>query len=83
MWRHYLSTAARGILRHRLYSAINIGGLAVGLTCIIFVILFARDELSYDVWIPHSGNLYRLELTINIPDRGPLPTATIPYRCRR
>lgn len=79
MWAHYLSTAARGIVRHRLYSAINIGGLAVGLTCMIFVILFVRDELSYDKWIPHSGNLYRLELTINIPDRAPLRTATIPY----
>jgi putative ABC transport system permease protein len=46
MWRHYLSTTARGFARHRLYSAINIVGLAVGLTCIIFVVLFVRDELS-------------------------------------
>ncbi|MGH8200751.1 MAG: hypothetical protein ACREVO_10375, partial [Steroidobacteraceae bacterium] len=63
MWRHYLSIAARGIIRHRLYSAINIAGLAVGLTCMIFVILFVRDELSYDKWIPDTKNLYRVELT--------------------
>ncbi len=79
MWRHYLSTAVRGILRHRLYSAINIGGLAVGLTCVIFVILFVRDELSYDKWIPGTRNVYRVELTIAIPGRGPLPLAVIPY----
>jgi putative ABC transport system permease protein len=79
MWRHYLSIAARGIIRHRLYSAINIASLAVGLTCVIFVVLFVRDELSYDTWIPDTQNLYRVELTIDIPDRGPLSMAVLPY----
>jgi putative ABC transport system permease protein len=71
--------AARGIIRHRLYSLINIVGLAVGLTCIIFVTLFVRDELSYDQWIPDTKNLYRVELTLDIPGRAPLPLAVIPY----
>ena len=79
MWRHYLSMAARGLARHRLYSLINIVGLAVGLTCIIFVVLFIRDELAYDKWIPGTGGLYRMELTIDIPDREPLRLADIPY----
>lgn len=79
MWRHYLSTAARGIVHHRLYSVINIAGLAVGLTCAIFVILFVRDELSYDRWIPDTRNLYRIELMIDVPGRTPLPLAVIPY----
>jgi putative ABC transport system permease protein len=79
MWRHYLSIAARGIVRHRLYSAINIASLAVGLTCVIFVVLFVRDELSYDTWIPDTQNLYRVELTLDVPDRGPLPMAVLPY----
>jgi putative ABC transport system permease protein len=79
MWRHYLSTAARGIVHHRLYSIINIAGLAVGLTCIIFVVLFVRDELSYDKWIPGTRNLYRVELTVYIPGRPPLAMADLPY----
>ena len=79
MWHHYLSMAARGILRHRLYSLINVVGLVVGLTCIIFVALFVRDELSYDRWIPDTQNLYRVELTQAIPGRAPLPLAIIPY----
>ncbi len=79
MWRHYLSVALRGIVRHRLYSAINVVGLAAGLTCIIFVILFVRDELSYDKWIPDTRDLYRVELTALVPARGPLPMAVIPY----
>jgi putative ABC transport system permease protein len=79
VWRHYLWVAARGIVRHRLYSAINIASLAVGLTCIIFVILFVRDELSYDKWIPDTANLYRVELTVDIPGRSPLAMAVTPY----
>jgi len=79
MWRHYLSIAARGIIRHRLYSAINIASLTVGLTCIIFVVLFVRDELSYDKWIPDTSHLYRVELTINILGRQPLRVAVTPY----
>lgn len=79
MWRHYLSMAGRGIVRHRLYSLINIAGLAVGLACVTFVVLFVRDELSYDRWIPGTRNVYRLELTLSIPGRPPLQGAVIPY----
>src|SRR5487761_17945 len=79
MWRHYLSTATRGLLHHRLYSAINIACLSVGLTCAIFVILFVRDELSYDKWIPDTGNVYRVELTAYFPGRPPMAAAVTPY----
>jgi putative ABC transport system permease protein len=79
MWRHFISMAARGIVRHRLYSLINIAGLAVGLTCVIFVVLFVRDEISYDKWVPGARNVYRVEMTIAIPGRAPIPTAVIPY----
>jgi putative ABC transport system permease protein len=61
MFRNYLITALRNLARHRLYSFINIGGLAVGLACAIFILLFLRDELSYDRWIPGSENVYRVE----------------------
>jgi putative ABC transport system permease protein len=79
MLRHYLRMAARGFVHHRLYSAINIASLAVGLTCIVFVILFVSDELSYDKWIPGTQNLYQVELTIDLPGRAPLSTNTTPY----
>ena len=78
MIRHYLRVAARGIASHKLYSLINIAGLAVGLTCVIFVVLFVRDQLSYDKWIPGTRDLYRLELTVDIPGRAPLPMAGVP-----
>jgi putative ABC transport system permease protein len=75
MFRNYLTIAFRNITRHKLYSFINIAGLAVGLTSVIFVILFVRDELSYDKWIPGSDRLYRVELTFYPPGRSAIPLA--------
>jgi putative ABC transport system permease protein len=76
---HYFVTALRNLARHRLYSFINIVGLSVGLACAIFIVLFLRDELSYDRWIPQSSNLYRIELTFHLTSRPPWPLATAPF----
>ena len=54
MFRNYLIIALRNLVRHKLYSVINIAGLAVGLCCALFIILFIRDELSYDNWVPDT-----------------------------
>jgi putative ABC transport system permease protein len=79
MFRHYLITAARNIVRHKLYSFINIAGLALGLACAIFVILFIRDETSYDKWVPDSARLYRLETTSHVPGRSAVDDARAPF----
>ena len=70
MFRNYLTIALRNIVRHKLYSFINIAGLTVGLACAIFIILFVRDQLSYDRWIPGAEHLYRVERTIVMPGRS-------------
>ena len=76
MFRNYLVIALRNIVRHKLYSFINIAGLAVGLACVILIILFVRDELSYDKWIPGSDKLYRVEDDLSIRQAArPLPLA--------
>src|SRR3982750_435407 len=75
MFRNYLIIALRNIIRHKLYSFINIVGLAVGLTCVILIALFIRDELSYDKWIPGSDKLYRIEVTYHVPNRSDIVLA--------
>src|ERR1700739_200634 len=77
MFRNYLTVGLRNIVQHKLYSFINIAGLTVGLTCAIFIILFVRDQLSYDRWIPATQNLYRLEETIKVPGKPPMQSALI------
>ena len=79
MYRNYLVTAARNLARDKLYSFINISGLAVGLTCAIFIVLFFRDETSFDAWIPDSAHLYRAEMTIIIPGRDPMKLSVSPF----
>ncbi|MGH8219119.1 MAG: ABC transporter permease [Steroidobacteraceae bacterium] len=77
--RHYLVTAVRGLAHHRLYTLINIAGLSIGLTCAILIALYVRDELSYDTWVPHTQNLYRLEESWHPPGGPALPGATAAF----
>lgn len=79
MLSHHLIVALRNLRQHRLYSVINVGGLAVGLASAILVMLFVQDELSYDKWIPDTSNLYRVELTFHMPGRAPWRMAQAPF----
>ena len=79
MFRNYLITALRNIARHKLYSFINIAGLALGLACVVFIALFIRDELSFDKWVPDSGNLYRVDVDVELPGRPVDHTALAPF----
>jgi len=79
MFSNYLIVALRHIARHKLYSFINIAGLAMGLACLIFVMAFIRDELSFDRWVPGTQTLYRLEKIARPPGRAALDLATTPF----
>ena len=79
MLYNWLVTALRNFARHRLYSFINIVGMAVGLACAIFIILFLRDELSYDSWLPGTDNLYRMEAWFYFPEAGVQPSGNSPW----
>jgi putative ABC transport system permease protein len=48
MWKHYLKVAWRNLKRAKTFSLINIIGLSLGLTCSILILLFVKDELSFD-----------------------------------
>jgi len=61
MLRNYLTIAMRNMLRHKLYSFINIGGLSIGLTACILIFLFVRNEISYDRWLKDSDQIFRVE----------------------
>ena len=48
MFRNYLKIALRNLLRNKVYSAINIGGLAVGMAVAVLIGLWVYDELSFN-----------------------------------
>ena len=57
---NYLKVALRNLVKHRLYSFINIGGLAIGLACAILISLWVRDELSFDRFHKYADSIYRV-----------------------
>jgi len=60
MFRNYLITALRNLLRNRLYTALNIVGLAVGLAAALLIAVYVRDEVSHDRWIPGHERIFRV-----------------------
>lgn len=60
MFKNYLKIALRNISRHKGYSSINIAGLAVGMAVCIFILLWVRDELSYDRFYENGDDIYRV-----------------------
>ncbi|MBC7919788.1 MAG: ABC transporter permease [Ferruginibacter sp.] len=58
MLRNYLTVALRNLLRHRVFSLINILGLALGLACSLLILLWVRDERSVDAFHAHAPQLF-------------------------
>src|SRR5678809_554843 len=59
MIRNYLKVALRYLLRNKGYTAINILGLAIGISCCVLIMLFVRSEFSYDKFHSKSDRIYR------------------------
>jgi len=87
MFRNYLLTAWRNLVRHRLFSAINILGLAIGLACCILITLFVHHELSYDRHYDNAERIVRvarhftnanIHLATVAPPFGPLIAEDFP-----
>lgn len=56
-----LLTLYRSLTRHKLYAALNIGGLAVGIAVFIVLGLYVRFETSFEKWLPHHDQVYLVE----------------------
>lgn len=60
MFANYLRTAWRNLRKHKVFSFINIAGLAVGMACCILIFLWVEDELGFDRFHPNRDRLYRI-----------------------
>lgn len=74
MIKNNLKIAWRSLVKHKLYSAIKIGGFAFSIAACVLITLFIRHEVSYDRSYPDLGQLYRAVMTIN--DDGNLRKGT-------
>ncbi|RRA99780.1 ABC transporter permease [Larkinella rosea] len=67
MLTNYLKIAIRNLLRNKTFSAINILGLSVGLTCCLLLLLYIRSELSFDQHHQHANELYLMSSEVKSP----------------
>lgn len=58
--RNYFIVGLRNLRRERLYAAINIAGLSLGIACCLVLALYLRSELTYDRHYPNHENIYRV-----------------------
>jgi putative ABC transport system permease protein len=61
MIKNYFKIAWRNIKRQKGYTFINIAGLAIGMAVCILILMFVRDELSYDTHHEYKDRIYRIE----------------------
>ncbi|UCE43247.1 MAG: ABC transporter permease [Candidatus Aminicenantes bacterium] len=76
MISNYLKMALRNFRRHKIYSFINIMGLAIGMACCILVFLYVNHELSYDKYHMDGDRIYRIAQNIR-KDVAELDTARV------
>ena len=60
MFKNYFKTAWRNLLRNKGFSITNILGLAIGMACAIFILLWVYDELTYDRFQKNYDNIYQV-----------------------
>ena len=89
MWRNFLVVTIRSIRKNKLFNLINIAGLAIGLACAIFILLYVISESSYDRFNERGEDIYRICLdgkmageeiqnAYTSPVTGPVFTTEIP-----
>ena len=80
MLKNFFVVAIRSLRKNTLYSIINVSGLSVGIACSILILLWVREETSFDKFIPKAEKLYQVWVNASISDgvstwnSVPLPT---------
>jgi len=67
MLKNYFKIAFRNLLRHKAFSAINILGLAVGMTACFLIFLYVSFETSYDNFHTKADRIYRIVSDVKTP----------------
>ena len=68
MFKNYLKTAYRNLVKNKFYTAINIVGLAVGIATCLLILLYVSDELSFDRYNTQAQRIYRVNNEIKFGD---------------
>lgn len=74
--KNYFTLFLRLLQKNRLFAFTNLAGLTAGMVCVTLIVMFIRDEWSYDKHIPGSDRIYRIAWFSDNPQtRTPHPMA--------
>ncbi len=62
MFKNYLKTALRNISKYKIYSLLNVLGLAIGITSTILIIFYIRFEFSFDNFHKNGNKIFRISV---------------------
>ena len=82
MLKNYLVVTVRNMVRKKVYTLINIVGLAVGIACCLLITLWVMDELSYDGFHENADRMFRVQMNIDRPDGSHVKFSSGPMRLR-
>jgi len=68
MFENYFKTAWRSLSKNKVFTILNIAGLAIGLACSLLIALYVLDELNYDRFNTQAKNIYRIDEQIKFGD---------------
>jgi putative ABC transport system permease protein len=72
MFKNYFKIAWRSLIKNKLYSAINIGGLGVGMAVSFMLLLYVYNEFTFDGFQENKDRLYKVMR--NQPSNGEINT---------
>ena len=78
MFKNYFKIGLRNIGRNKVSSFINIAGLAIGITCVIFILFYVQDELRYDRSFKQADRIYQVNIEGNFGGQEYLSGTTPP-----
>ena len=63
MFKNYVKSIVRSMLKNKSFSIINLAGLTIGIACTLFILLWIQNEISYDRFHKNAGLLHRVAFT--------------------
>jgi putative ABC transport system permease protein len=78
MIKNYLKIAWRNLVRHKIFSIINIGGLAIGIAACLLISLYVHYELSYDAYHTNKDRIVRITNLMRTPEKDNVNIALTP-----
>ena len=66
MIKNYFKTAWRNMMRNKTSSFINISGLSIGIACVLMIVIYIQNELSYDKFHKDAGRIFQVTLKGNM-----------------